>query len=290
MENEKEEVIGTLGFSVQGEFITKLAKEWFFDEFKPYSQVEELLLSCMCGTDETKATLQKYAQDILLGRAELRGNSGDGTFCLAFLDSEETLNETNIFTAYSKLAKKYKETREELSEMNDKYCELVEKIENGEYDRYSRYRLNTVEYSPIKGTSRLVQDYIDARVKGVEYGWLSPEAKFYEVDFGGHQIWPYNSILERGRYDEVAAADLSHYKDEFEAWCKARKRPVVNAAADFLVDKGWVLVHSPSQGIPVLTSDTIRRLTKAQREFMFDYYINADQNDRASELYKLMDD
>lgn len=39
---------------------------------------------------------------------------------------------------------------------------------------------------------------------------------------------------------------------------------------DVLAERGWVLLHNPAMGIPVVTN--MKNLTKAQRIFLFDYY------------------
>lgn len=36
----------------------------------------------MTGTDTPKAQIRRYAEDILMGRAELKGNTADGTYHL----------------------------------------------------------------------------------------------------------------------------------------------------------------------------------------------------------------
>lgn len=43
-----------LHFSIEGEFITNVARSWFWDEDKPYEKSEELLMSCMCGGSDTE--------------------------------------------------------------------------------------------------------------------------------------------------------------------------------------------------------------------------------------------
>ena len=46
-----------ISFSVEGEFITNLARDWFYNHKVPYKKVKELLLSCMAGTDIPKSTV-----------------------------------------------------------------------------------------------------------------------------------------------------------------------------------------------------------------------------------------
>lgn len=60
-----------LSFSVTGEFVTRIAREWFWLEHKPWVVVEELLLSCMCGTDQSKEELQKLARDVVFRKGEV---------------------------------------------------------------------------------------------------------------------------------------------------------------------------------------------------------------------------
>ena len=40
-----------LQFKIDGEFICRLARTWFWDENRPYEKCEELLLDCL-NTDE----------------------------------------------------------------------------------------------------------------------------------------------------------------------------------------------------------------------------------------------
>lgn len=62
-----------LNFKVEGEFITDLARQWFWLEDRPYSQCEELLLSCMMGSTDSQTQLKQYARDILEGRSKFTG-------------------------------------------------------------------------------------------------------------------------------------------------------------------------------------------------------------------------
>lgn len=78
----------TLQFNVDGEFITDLSREWFYVEGKGYDKCMDLLESSMHGTDETKEQIIRHAEDLLLGRAALKGNTGDGTYHLEIYPPE----------------------------------------------------------------------------------------------------------------------------------------------------------------------------------------------------------
>ena len=77
-----------LQFNVNGEWITDLVREWFYLEGKGYDKCIEILNSSMSGTDETKEQIIRHGEDLLLGRAALKGNTGDGTYHLEIYPPE----------------------------------------------------------------------------------------------------------------------------------------------------------------------------------------------------------
>ena len=77
-----------LHFNVSGEFITDLARSWFYDEKRPYDKVEELLLGCMGGTNTPLDVLKKYAFQIIIFMKKFEGFIGDNTFGLVNEDIE----------------------------------------------------------------------------------------------------------------------------------------------------------------------------------------------------------
>lgn len=65
-----------LNFSMSGEFLTDLARTWYFDEHKDYEKSERLLLSCMMSSDDSEEILQykkQIALDIIEGRKRFIG-------------------------------------------------------------------------------------------------------------------------------------------------------------------------------------------------------------------------
>ena len=286
----------TLRFGITGEFITKIAREWFFLEGKDYQTVEELLLSCMGGTDTPEGQLKLMAQDILLGKAEFRGNSAEDTFRYVILDMPA---EKNLFTEYSKLRREVSRLKEDLKTADRKYgtlldalrtwwegdpAEALDMIEGKEakelvidlmaqYDEVSLvYRPGygrTVQFSDsedkvvVRQTTGdpLLDSYFEQKVieekHNDNYGWLEPNGTFHPVEWCEHQQFAYSILEERG------------WSEEYEAFDKHG----ISHAGDFLTSrKGWVLLHNPGRGVALATRDESKRLTKAQREFLFAYY------------------
>lgn len=288
--------VKTLGFGITGEFVTKIAREWFFLEGKEYKVVEDLLLSCMGGTDTPEGELKLMAQDILLGKAEFRGNSADDTFRYVTLDAP---TKTNLFTEYSKARQEVKRLKNALADTDKQYGNLLDALRswwegNAEealeiveskdvkellLDLMAMYDEVSIVYKPGYGRiakfpdsedevvvrkttgEPLLDSYFEQKVieekHDDNYGWLEPNGTFHPVEWCEHQQFAYNILVER------------EWLEEYEAFDKHG----ISHAGDFLTSrKGWVLLHNPGRGVAYATRDEGKRLTKAQREFLFAYY------------------
>lgn len=63
----------TLQFHVDAEFITNIAREWFWDENRPYEKSEELLACCLMHPDISDGERRRIIQDVIEGRKKLVG-------------------------------------------------------------------------------------------------------------------------------------------------------------------------------------------------------------------------
>lgn len=297
----------TLKFGITGEFITKTAREWFYIEHKPYSIIEDLLLSCMCGTDIPEGKLKMMAQDIISGRSELVGNSWDGTF--RYSESEEP-PEMNLFFEYNKAWQKVidiKSDNEALSRKFNALYDSVVYIKDGYFedaiDSVSQYPEmkdllidllvsfgkiavqyrpggvrkvifdddTSFETDPDDTGSPLLNDFFEQKRIEEEhddnYGWLEPDGTFHPVPWCEHQEYATKVIWERG------------WSEEYRHWDGLRDLP-----GDFLTEtKGWVLLHNPGQGVAYVSRCESKRLTKSQREFLFDYFYRRGKTAKAKE-------
>ena len=105
-----------------------------------------------------------------------------------------------------------------------------------------------------------LEPIIEEKLEQYGYGFVEPSGKFIESDFGTHTEKAYEIIKEKKFNDEYKEAK--------------KKNENYLSPVDFLVyTKKYVLLHNPIMGG---LGDTIaqepNRLTKAQREFLFDYY------------------
>lgn len=109
-----------------------------------------------------------------------------------------------------------------------------------------------------------------------DYGWLAPDGTFHEVEWGKHQEWAQNYIEEN--FPEVA--------DDSEVDIQVKCNVGLIGAGDWLVERGWILLHSPSQGIAYPTRNPIKRYTKAQQEFLYGYYMERGKEKEANAVYE----
>ena len=253
------EVVGSMSFSVTGYFVTRTARAWFWDEHKPWPVVEELLLSCMKGTDQTEEELKALAREVVFGRAKFIGNTRDEDYRL--VDDDQDLVVRNV----ERLTRKLTETKNVLDEIQEKYLDLVYRLEDEGYGRL-------VNPQPESAASTLVTSFLK-QVKIEEehddnYGWLEPDGTFHPVDWGHHDGWAADVIEARGWMDEYARSDFGG----------------IYGRGDFLTEaKGWVLIHNPGLGVAQVTKSDTRPLTKSQREFLFDYYTDRGLDKSAAE-------
>ena len=152
-------------FSITGEFVTKTARSWLYEEKRPYTTVLNFLLSCMAGTSCKQKTLVKYANDVLTGKKKFIGNTRDDTYCLVN-------DNTDVLTVYSLYFKNEPKPKVKIED--------DEEFEDDENEN---------------PTSKMVSDIkaLDKRIKKIitknDYGWLSPEGKFTPVEWGSHDAW-----------------------------------------------------------------------------------------------------
>ena len=129
----------------------------------------------------------------------------------------------------------------------------------------------------MKGRKKVVGNKVvettkeDTTGKETEYGWLEPSGKFHPVEFGNHQMWASEYILNLFQEGKISyeEANLSNKQD----------------TGDVLVNRGWVLIHNPSQHQIKITRDLSKRLTKAQTDYLYNFLRKHEREKEANELY-----
>lgn len=258
------EQIRKLTFGFTGEFITQITRECFYSGEKSMEEIMEILKNSMTGTDTPEARIRRYAEDILLGRAALKGNTADGTYHLERYEpgEEEPLARSmNIW----KIPQLRREAEKNLKEKNEQFCVAMEHLTESEQREVRReLGMETREDREQQQIDNYLKRIMDIKEHTTaDYGWLEPNGVFHEVEWGEHQYWADKYVEE-------------NFPEQYEE--------IINPG-DWLVDRGWVLLHNPSQGIAFPTKNPVREYTKVQKEFLYDYYIERDCKDEANALW-----
>ena len=133
----------------------------------------------------------------------------------------------------------------------------------------------------IRGRKKIANSIIEVsnetedeelKEKVSEYGWLAPDGTFYPVEFAKHQTWSAKYIRELYRKRNTSIEEL-------------RKAGSGDRAGDWLVNRGWVLIHNPSQQNVKITRDISKVLTKAQKDFLYEWLYSHGKIEEANELY-----
>ena len=275
----------TLCFSVQGEFITNLAREWLFYEGKDLDKIIDLLESCMCGSEMSEKQIRRYAEDVLIGRAELKGDSATGTFHLCTYDADEqpeVKDSMNIFLQLTKAKQEKREAQNELDKMREWYTVAMEHLPERERRKVMKETGQEIPEDDY-GLSDALQSFIDRMTDEKEhstedYGWLEPDGTFHEVEWAEHQNFAEEFIREHMTEEDWIAAGI-HQPGQFMS-------DSLHTFGDYLIERGWVLLHNPSQGIAFPTKKPEKRYTKAQKEFLYDYYMERGREREANEIWE----
>ena len=197
-------IVRRISFDIHGEFITQLAREWFYTGEKSHEKVIEILMDSMTGTDTPEAQIRRYAEDILLGRAALKGSTAAGTYHL-------------------------------------------ETYEPGEEEQMPQ--------------SMNIWKEVERRKKAEKY---------------------LRRMIERW---DVAMDHISE-STQREIRKELGEETAEDRQQDSLDERGWVLLHNPSRGIAFPTKNPVKEYTKAQKEFLYDYYMERDCKKEANAIWQ----
>ena len=276
----------TLHFSVEGEFITNLAREKLYYNNDLFGAVQ-LLLSCLTTDALTEATRIGIAVKILDGKMKIVGTYPNADYRVV-----EDTNDNEKFTlkywleGFTKRLKDAETSRDRLlRQMNF----LQENIGRSDRQYYNRLWQDEVDedskifdIEPLRSThlfkamgiddkdpvSSFMERYHSPTTD--DYGWLEQNGTFHPTDWGEHQNFAYKWLKE---HDELPP-------DEFGS------RIFNGNEGDILTEKGWILLHNPALGMAIVTRDTSKRMTKQQKEFLFDYYTKRNRTDLAAQYLK----
>lgn len=257
-----------LSFSITGKFITEHARKMYYEEGWGYQQTVQYLMLALEGLDVDDNQKLKYAQDVILGRAEFVGDMAKGKFGLQTNDKisedvfkyveqmRESFRRLRVsLTKYEDLKTTLKTWRdygkesaeETLFELCDEDAELVDSLLNpkSEFDVDEIVEEDEVSEEV---SSFLKQSEIELNF-GECYGWLEPNGDFHEVAWSEHEKFAEGYVLN-------ARWAIANFK----------------SFGDILLNHGWVLLHNPMKGVAFVTHNDRLHLSTNQIDFLRNYY------------------
>ncbi len=259
-----------LTFGITGEFITQITREWFYSGEKSFTAVMEILENSMTGTDTPRAQIRRYAEDILLGRAALKGCTSNDTFRLVIFEAGEEEKLPAKMNLWKMPEFRMREAKEKEC-MTEKYIVAMEHLPDAEKRAVKMELGEELEISEYQALDNFVKRMMDTEEHTTEdYGWLEPNGTFHGVEWGEHSKWADNWLRENLTEEEYEETDYKYR---------------LYNSGDALVDRGWILLHNPSNGIAYPTECESHVRTKAQKEFLYDYYMERNCKGEANAIW-----
>lgn len=97
----------------------------------------------------------------------------------------------------------------------------------------------------------------------------SPSGEFTPVDFGNHEQFALRYLREHMALEDTPAI-MKKYHSSMTDW--------------LIYERNFVLLHNPSLGPAILTRNETRNLTRAQKDFLFDYFTTHGRNADANKI------
>lgn len=311
----------TVAFRIEGAFITSRARELFYQSNDLPGAIK-LLTSCLKTDQLSQPELLSLALDILDGKKAIAGTYPDDDYGPVETPDDTscegvTKHLNNMAQRLVDIEKEARDNQEKLAfiaqHIGEDVCEDIDVSWSQQGEEGTIFNTDMMDVAMEMTRQRLFshmvfggeerfdenddEEYSDSGVvvhdeddrpshfksvrggvldrwlkdqkdkKGDDYGWLEPNGSFHAVEWGLHTEYARDVVEKYGWADD--SDDIMTYEQ----------------ARDILQSHGWVLIHSPGNGIPVFQNT--KNLTKAQRDFLYGYYM--DRN-RPREAQAVMDD
>lgn len=112
----------SLSFSIEGKFITDTARQWFYDEHKPYDTCVELVMSCLVAPEGVEVDIPSIARDVIIGRKKLVGVN-------SFLVEEDNFYDDKYDKSIKKLSDFIKVQQGEIESLQDSNDDLRDEVQ-----------------------------------------------------------------------------------------------------------------------------------------------------------------
>lgn len=277
-----------LHFSIEGDFITRLAREKLYYNDDLFGAVE-LLLSCLQTDEISDAERLSLAVKILNGKMRITGTYPEPNYRVEKCEPKDGKTIKSWLTKFQEKLRAAENSRDLLLRqmvcVSEQLSDYEKRDINDEWKNSYRHKDDASKiFDDIEDTSDFpslfeamgfendpVADFLNhiQNERNDDYGWLAPDGTFHSVDQGEHQSWAYMWLKD---HNPTAISD-----DIYD----------IDKAGDVLIQKGWILLHNPTRGTAHVTQDETKHITKAQREYLYDYFTQRNRPDLALKYFEL---
>lgn len=244
-------------------------------------------------TDNTQQTEEEkiaMAYDILNDRAKIVGTYPHDDYGVEYPD--DCKNNHRLTDILQNLANKLNNSQKELYDLQRKWCFVCEdlsdwkrrELNNNYFEMYDEYLFPSEQLTPktsslLNGKLQEVVDRMTGPDDPEEYGWLEPNGAFHPVEWAKHAVWA-KEYLDK-HYPMEDEENLELY------WCEDNGVRTHIVADEVLTRKlHWILLHDPWQGEANISMHISTKPTKAQKEFLYDYFMKRGRKEEANKIYE----
>lgn len=255
----------TVHFSIRGEFITNTARKKLYHD-NDLAGAMDLILGATVTDQMTEADRVYQALKILNGNLKIAGTYPGDDYGVYDDEPEKP----------DKLANYFKKTQARIKQQSEKLKSLDEKLEClentlpsdaktairetlDEFGLDSLFHQENSEPITFMGQQLDVQDTLEHMKTAdnkSDYGWLSPTGEFFPGEFGAH------------------VADAMNLAKKFYP---SEYNETSTRADDILYRHNWILMHNPMYGTAIPNHAPEARITKKQKDFVYQYYIDREK-------------
>ena len=279
----------TISFSVDGPAMTQLAREFCYRE-KNIPKAFQLLWELTMADGVSDGDHTKLVLDILNGKMNIVGVYPNDDYGIEEANEpvkglEQLLNDIRKETQEQE-----KRIQQLTLQRNWLISSLQEEFPISFREYLDRYKENFEESMltqqemielgiPFRdhsasAMSPMLSEFLERNTADYDtdndYGWLEPNGTFHPVPWGEHYEWASDYIQEHYAEDHILTTDM------------------LNDPGDYLLQRNWVLLHNPAQGIARTSIHPTKRYTKAQQDFLYGYYIDRNHPELANQIMQEM--
>ena len=290
-----------ISFSIEGSFVTKLAREKLYQEHNLNAALDVLTNSLQSDQLTPNQTLM-LALQILNYDADIVGTYPGDDYGIKFKDDvdPDKCDMQTIISLFDRMRTHNETTDDMYHDILEKYLFVCEHLTNYELTDINAEYYNetgeclfpdikipawkTAKYNNDTISDNMLTSFIEQRHREDnadtenDYGWLDPDGNFYPVEWSQHYEWARDYLDKHYPFKEHAS--LYWYNDENNV------RNHITAGDVLIYNLHWALLDNPYRGLANLQYNVSYGLTKAQKEFLYDYFIERNRHAEANALYK----